>query len=290
MRRLIFPALFFASACENPPARIVAGVADTVVINSNRPVLLPIRVLDADGHVLTDTAVRYRWKSGLPISVSAKGVVGCSKSGDATVRASLGPLATDVLVRCRPVRTVRALRMLNLVVGGPDQDLPFEAVGMDGQPVTLMTGQITVEDSAILSVTGLSIRALAAGESGLTMRVGNRTAFTNVQAYAVARSPEGLRPGQRVAVPVRVAGGEMQRWRLSRSPHLYFLAMLPDSSEELMPRLAIVGANCFQGLGPHTFFCLARQEASVIVYHPQNVDPRQTLRGTLAVWRQEWIQ
>jgi hypothetical protein len=290
MRRLIFSVLFLASACEKPPARIVAGVGDTVVINSDRPAMLPIRVLDATGHVLTDTAVRYRWKSGAPISVSAKGVVACTQSGDATVRASLGPLATDLLVRCRPVRAVRALRMLNLVVGDPAQDLPFEAVGLDGQPVTLLSGQVTVEDSAIVSVDGFRVRALAAGESFLTMRVGTRTAFSHVHTYAPALSPEGLRPGQRVAVRVRLSGAEMQRWRLDPSPQWYFVAMLPDSNEERMPRLAIVGAYCRQALGPHTFLCLARQEASMIVYHPQDVDPRQTLRGTLAVWRQEHIE
>ena len=290
MCRLILPVLFFASACERPPARIIAGVADTVVINDNRPVMLPIRVLDAHGRMLTDTAVRYEWKSGAPIAVSAKGVVACTQSGDAAVRASLGTLATDILIRCQPVRTIRALRMLNLVVGGPAQDLPFEVVGMDGLPVTLLNGQITVEDSTIVSVDGFRIRGRAPGESGLTVRVGNSTAFTNVQSYARARSPEGLRPGQRVAVPVRLTGGEMQRWRLSASPQLYFLGMLPDSDEAYMPRLAIVGANCSKGLGPHTFFCLARQEASVFVYHPQDLDPRQELSGTLVVWRQEWIQ
>jgi len=290
MRSLIFPIFIFAYGCDKAPARIIVGVADTVVINSNRPGRLPVRVLDRTGRVLADTGVRYQWKSGAPISVTAEGAVTCTEAGDATVRASMGPLSTHVLVRCRPVRDIRAVRMLNLIVGGPAQDLPFEAVGMDGQPVTLMSGQVTVEDSAIVSVDGFRIRALSAGESGLTMRVGNRTAFTNVQAYVPSRSPEGLRPGQRVAVLIRLIGGELRRWRLDPSPQLYFIAMLPNDDDENMPGIAIVGANCHQGLGPHTFFCLARQDASVIVYHPQTIDARKKLSGNLVVWRQEWIQ
>ncbi len=46
MRRLIFPVLFLALvACKGPPARLVAGVADTVVVNNQRAVQLPMRVL-----------------------------------------------------------------------------------------------------------------------------------------------------------------------------------------------------------------------------------------------------
>jgi hypothetical protein len=290
MRSLLFPILFFAYGCEKAPSRLVVGLADTVVINSNRPAKLPVRVLDRTGRVLADAAVRYQWKSGARISVTPEGIVACTDGGDATVRASIGSLATNALVRCRPVREVRAIRMLNLIVGGPAQDLPFEAIGMDGQPVTLVSGQVTVQDSAILGIDGFRVRALSAGQSALTMRVGNRTAFTNVQAYALSRSPEGLRPGQRVAVPVRLSRGEMQRWRLGPSPQLYFLAMLPNGDEDTMPRMTIVDANCSQALGPHTFFCLARRGASVIVYHPQNIDSREKLRGNLVVWRQEWIQ
>jgi hypothetical protein len=249
---------------------------------------LPLQVLDARGRILPDTGVRYQWTSGRPISVSATGVVTCTQPGDATVRASLGSLATQFLLRCRPVRDVRALRMMNLVVDGPPQELPFEAVGLDGKPVTLLTGQVKIGDSTIAAVDGVSIRALAMGETWLTMRVGNREASTSVHAYKVASSPEGLRPGQRVAVPVRLAKGEMHSWRLAASPEVYFLTMLPDRDEQRMPRFAIVGANCSRGLGADSFFCLARNDASVIVYHSQDTEPAEVLSGMLAVWRQDW--
>ena len=53
-----------------------------------------------------------------------------------------------------------------------------------------------------------------------------------------------------------------------------------------MPGLAIVGANCAPGLDAHSYFCLAQHDASVIVYHPQQVDSAEELSGTLAVWLQ----
>ena len=89
-----------------------------------------------------------------------------------------------------------------------------------------------------------------------------------------------------MAVPVRLAGGEMRRWQISASRENYFLTILPDENARPTPALAIVGANCIPGLGPNSYFCLAQRDASVIVYNPQRADSAQKLSGTLAIWRQ----
>lgn len=288
--RLLFLTVMLLplAACGKPPARIVAGIADTVIVNNRRPVRLPIQVLDARGNVLPGSGVRYEWTSGMPISVSATGVVTCTQPGDAGVRASLGSLTTRVFLRCRPVSDVHAVRMLNLVVGDPPQELPFEAVGVDGQPVTLLTGNVTVEDSSVATVEGLSVRARAGGSTGMTMRVGDRRAFAEVHVYDRATTPERIRPGQHLAMPVRLAGGEMRRWRLAASPETYYVTMLPDRNGQDMPALVIAGASCGPGMDAHSFFCLAGNDASVTAYTPRNIEPSKTLSGTLAVWRQSW--
>ena len=287
MRRLSFAVLLLILAsCKGPPARLVAGHADTVVVNNHGPVQLPMRVLDAAGRHLDSSGVRYQWVAGTLVSISTNGVVNCTESGDATVRASLGSLVRDLIVLCRPVRDVRTIRMMNLVVGEPAQELPFEAVDAAGRPVTLLTGQVTVTDSMIATVEGVRIRARAQGSTDLTMRVGDQLGFASVHVYEPARSPEGIRPGQHVAVPVRLGGGEMRRWRIQASRENYFLTILPDEDARPTPALAIVGANCVPGLGPNSYFCLAQQDASVIVYNPQRVSSGQKLSGTLAVWRQ----
>jgi hypothetical protein len=287
MRGLICAVAFAAiAACKGPPARLVAGTSNTVIVNNQRPVQLPMRVLDAAGRHLEKIGVRYRWTGGKPVPVSAKGVVQCTETGDATVRATLGALVTNVLVRCRPVSDLRAMRMMNLVVGAPAEELPFEAIAMDSQPVTMLTGRITLEDSTIVTLEGQRVRAIAPGSTGLTMRVGDRSAYTSVHTYARVPTLERILPGQHVAVSVRLAGGEMRRWRIPAARELYFFAMLPDPDEQSMPRFTIVGASCSPGLDAHSYFCLARDNASVIVYHPQQIDPAETLSGTLAVWRQ----
>jgi hypothetical protein len=288
MRRLILAlSLLAGAACKGPPSRLVAGTADTVIVNNQRPVQLPIRVLDAAGHRLDSTGVRYEWMAGEPVSVSATGVVTCAQAGDATVRASLGEVSTNVLLRCRPVREVRAMGMMNLVVGGPAQELAFEALDVDERPVTMITGEVTVEDSTIVTVEGTRVRARAPGSTGLTMRVGDRQAYAAVHTYELVRTPEGIRPDQHVAVRVRLAGNEMRRWRIFAPRSVNFVTMIPDSDEQQMPRLSFVGASCRPNpLSPHSYICSAQHDASVIVYHPQDVDPAEVLSGTLAVWRQ----
>lgn len=280
-------ALLCLSACNGPPARLVAGRSDTIIVNNQGPIQLPIRVLDAGGHVLPDTGVRYHWTSGAPVTVSATGVATCTEAGDASIRASLGPLSIDFLLRCRPVRDVRAVRMMNLVLGDAAQELPFEVVGVDGRPVTLLTGQVTVQDSTIATVEELRIRGRAPGSTAMDMRIGDRLAHASVHVYERVSTPEGIRPGQHVAVPVRLAGGEMRRWRIAAAPELYFLAILPDRDEQQMPALAVTGANCEPWLDAHSYFCLAQHDAAVFVYHPQQADSAQELSGTLLVWRHE---
>ncbi len=274
-------------ACKGAPTRIVAGSGDTVVVNTMRPFALPIRLLDSRGHLLDSSSVQYRWTGGATIPVSANGIVTCSQPGDVNVRASLGAIAAQLVVQCRPVTKVRGLRMMQLVVGDPPEVLPFDAVGVDGQPISPLAAHVTIQDSTVATLEGQRVRARAQGETGLTMRVGDREGFASVHVYEIANTPEGVRPGQHVAVRVRLKGGEMRKWRISASPQVYYVAMLADSSANEMLLLAITGANCVPALDEHSYFCLAQQDASVIVYHPKGVSPALELVGTLAVWRQE---
>ena len=119
------------------------------------------------------------------------------------------------------------------------------------------------------------------------MRVGGRVGFASVHVYEPARSAENIRPGQHIAIPVRLRGGEVRRWSIPASPEVIFVAMLRNHDAQPIPRLAIVGANCGRGLDADSFFCLARQDAAVIAYSPKEIDSAQELSGTLAIWRQE---
>src|SRR5437588_533775 len=100
--------LLAVAGCKGPPARLVAGLADTVVVNNATPVQLPMHVFDAAGHELPDSGrdIRFEWISGARVPVSSRGVVHCTSAGDATPGASGGwrdaelaaaAVATDLL-------------------------------------------------------------------------------------------------------------------------------------------------------------------------------------------------
>ncbi len=117
---------------NGPPARLVANFADAangIVVNNIGPVQLPVRVLDRRGHPLESRDVSYRWTAGAPIAVSPQGVVSCAQRGNATVRASLGAITTELDVHCRPVKTLQASSWIDLIPGQVQRDLPFTALG-----------------------------------------------------------------------------------------------------------------------------------------------------------------
>jgi hypothetical protein len=278
-------AVIAISGADGAPARLVASAgvsAEGIVVNSVRPVKLRMQALDAAGHLLPDTGVRYRWTAGTPVSVTAAGVITCTRAGDAMVHASLGAASTNLRLRCRPVNRVRAPAMLDLVAGDPAEDVPFEAVDSAGRPVTLLAGQIAVGDSTIVTLVGSRMRARRQGSTWVSARIGDRASFTSAHVYERVATPEGIRPGEHMAVAVEVAGGEMRQWRLPAG--IYFLAILPESAAKGRPQLAVVDANCVRRIGH--LWCVLRKESSVIAYFPQNADQSEMRRGTLVVWRQ----
>jgi hypothetical protein len=263
--------------------RLAAGSESGYVVNSVRPVPLPVRVFDARGRLRKSTDVRFRWLSGTSVAITPSGVATCAESGDATVRASLGTLSADLPVHCRPVREVFGPPMLDLVVGDSAREVPFDAVGPDGRPVTLLAGQFAVGDSSVATLDGPRIRARKAGSTWVRARFGESASFTSVHVYERTSSLGGIRPGQHVAVPVRLEFGDMRQWQLAAGD--YFLKMLPDSAAQERPHLAVTGANCKSVLS-HVM-CSVTRVATVWVFSPRDAAPASALRGTLAVWREE---
>jgi hypothetical protein len=286
MHHLACGVLVAVAACKGTPSQLVAGIADTVVLHNVRPTRVPIQVLDADGHVLPDTGVRFEWMSGVPVPVSPRGSVTCTQAGDATLRASLGTLAKLFLVHCQPVHEVRGGGEFRLVVGDPPQDLLFDAVDMDGRPVRPLAARVSVSDTTVLTLERWRIRARAPGQAGVDIYIGDQWVHYFVQVYERARTLEGIRPGQHLAVRVRLAGGELHSWGLPPSPPNYFLTVLPEHDTQPTPRLAIERANCLRSAFPEGYSCFALEGAAVIVYHPRQADPAQLWSGALAIVRE----
>jgi hypothetical protein len=274
------------------PARLVASGdrGDGIVVNNERPVQLGMRVLDSLGRVMPDTGIRYRWLSGTPIPVTSRGVATCTQRGDAVVGASLGGLSTQLVLRCRPVHKVHAQWMANLIVGDSAVGVPFTAFDAQGRTVSLLRGELSVEDSSVATLDVAadgtrSVRARAPGTTMIQIRIGDRSAGMGVHVYERASSPEGIRPGQHLATRVELAGGDVRQWHLPAGRELYEVTMLPAGDRMHVPRLAIVGANCVTWADPHGFLCVALHGASVFVFHSRDGDQTRIERGTLAVWR-----
>lgn len=245
---------YVMSLRAGPPAQLVPSVsalAGGVVVNNQRgQVQLPLHVLDERGRSLPDTGVRFAWISGAPVSVSSDGALACPGTGDAVVRASLGPLTADVRVFCRPVSRVVGENEISIVVGGPAYDVAFLAEDATGKPVTTLTGALSVRDTSIVRLESqlgrYRIHARTAGSTGLDIRIGDEHRGTRVTAYEPVATLEGLRSDHPpVAVPVRLATGEARWWRVRRG--FYTIEVLRERDERVVADLSVVGANCLPG-------------------------------------------
>jgi hypothetical protein len=218
-------------AHKGPPARLVseAASADGVVVNHTGPVRLSMTVLDASGHELEGRDIRYARLSGIPIQISDRGVARCTQRGDAVVRATLDALNTDFVVHCQPVAEVRSAGWGNFLVGDSARTLTVDAIGIDGEPVTLIAARIRVADSTVATLDGSALRPLRAGMTEIELEIGNQTVGANVTVFEPLRSLAEMKPDQRwVAVPVRLQRGESVRWPLPTG--LFFLAFSDDTT------------------------------------------------------------
>ncbi len=282
---LLFLAALVIALRNGPPTRLVAGEANTVVVNSQRPIQLPMRVLDARGRSLDSSGVSYAWLAGAPVSLSADGILTCHERGDVTVRASLHVISTDVRVHCRPVAGVRAPWMMELVIGDAPTDIPFEALNPYGEPERMLTGKFSLRDSSIASITDQRLVPRKAGVTSLSIQIGDDPRDASVHVFEPAHSIEDIAPGQHRSVAIRLAPGEARRWHLKRALELHYFAIRPDTDGGTPPNVAILGAQCTRGQDSHSFFCIPVDGTSVVVYNSARAGSAGVQHGRLLVWR-----
>jgi len=295
---------------NGPPARLVAGAgidSDGIVVNNLGPVHMPMRVLDAAGHRLKQTDVRYQWVSGVPIPVSTGGMIKCTRRGDAIVRASLAALNRDFVIHCQPVREIRGAGWGNFVVGEPARPLGVEAIGLDGQPVTRIAARLRVVDSTVATLDGVGqVRPLRPGSTYIEVAIGDhRVLGTVVTVFEPVRTFEGLRPDQRwVVAPIRLARGASIRWPLPTG--LFFLVFGADSSEMPTTRgfrgfgsgsitqspisMSVAGPiMCMPELRPGVLdtHCLARAPGATLTIAHAGPGAPDKIVGVLALEREE---
>jgi len=308
-----FSVLTLAWLTRNgPPASLLVGGgidSDGKVINNLGPVQLSIRVLDARGHRLGQTEVRYQRISGAPIQVSTRGVIKCTRPGDAIVRAALAPLHRDFVIHCEPVRKIRSVTWGNFVVGQPPGTFTLDAIGLDGQQVTRIAARLRVEDSTIATFDSSGrLRPLRPGQTWIDIHIGDRRAGDFVTVYEPVRTFEGLRPDQHwVVAPIRITRGASIRWPLPTG--VFFLTFSADSSEVPPPRgfvglgsgssptvqspvnMSVAGPIMCTGGPEHPdllrAYCVARAPGATLILTYSGPGGPNEIVGSLALERQD---
>jgi hypothetical protein len=257
---------------------LATGRSDTIIVNNRRATPLPIQALDAAGRALSAAPIRYDWAGGDSLPVDTAGTVTCTRSGDLTVRVSLGSISTRVFVRCRPVEYVRFPGAVQFILGDPEMDrpitFPVTAYGADGRPVVVLTGRAEVLDTGVATLRGLTLYPRSRGITVAGASIGDRAAWIGVHIYQRVATLAALDTLLRVdrqrrlfAVPLRLESGEFARQRLPAGG--WMLTMLPEENHDPNPiRLRVEGARCEANIlnTPRRFVCWAGPTASVIIY------------------------
>ncbi|MEJ7761064.1 MAG: hypothetical protein WKF55_15895 [Gemmatimonadaceae bacterium] len=205
-----------ASACNpaqpnEPPARIVAGSSDTIIINNRAGIRIPIRVLDVSGKTLPDSDARFRLVNGREVRVSTNGIVTCTRSVDANVEVTIGALHKSTVIRCRPVKKVYIAGPIQFLLPDTAQEMRMNVLDLDGSSVSLLSGTPWIRDTTIATIDGIRVIPKSPGVTLAKVRFGNESGWVGVHVYERATSLDGLARGKEsLGIPVRLKGNERQ--------------------------------------------------------------------------------
>jgi hypothetical protein len=273
-----------------PPARLVAGKADTVVVNSRSTVTLPVQVLDAAGHELPVTGLRFERVSGDSVKLAATGRITCDRRSDAAVRVSLGALTKEFMVRCRPIKGFRFLYGDGrpLVAGGPSRDLDLLAVGVDDMPERMLAGTMKILDSSVAELRGFTVHPHARGATMVELDLGECLWHIGVFVNQRVASPAELRFADDIFLesPLRLVDGERRGWKLPRGE--YRVGLLTQAGVDAKLALNTTAMNCVPWItGGQDYNCVALEGASIDVRNPRRAGAGGVLYGELFAQRMD---
>jgi hypothetical protein len=269
---------------------------DTVVINQMHSTRLRASVRDQYGRRLpSDTGVRYQWLSGDSVGIASNGEVRCSDRRDAAVRAAMGNLVKEFVLRCRPVASVEAVSWLDLMVGDSTRDLSFVAHGPDGRVVTELRGAISVGNGSVVAAEGATIRPKRAGQTFAAVEVGDTITIIPIVVYQpvtsfVAGSPKR---GAMMAMRVSLARGDTIEMPLPKAA--FWVTYYSKDPSGIPPTIELRGdGSCTTGNGlnkrrieegQYAKYCHTRSGASMMIAH--GASGAATVTGVVAL-RLDW--
>lgn len=288
MRWLGRPALLFiiAACADRRPARLV--VPDTVVVNSRKPTRLPVDVRNAAGHSVSASGLRYELVSGGQVQLSDNGVVTCSQPADAAIRVTRAELSTRVIVRCRPIRGFRLPTPVRLLTTDPPHELTVDALGLDGNPVTLLAGTAMVRDTQFVVLRKGHLYPKARGATYVDVTAGDCSIAIRIEVIERSSTPGELSPNEEFATALRLVGGEIRSWHIPPGRYELELVSAPTQRQHLVLGGTDLHCSSFPGERQRQHYsCVARGSAAVIVRHPKSAGSGAVLGADLYVRRWE---
>lgn len=230
--------------------------SDTLVINGLNPVKLDVRAFNWHGMPIWKPHVRVSGMSPTFAHARPDGSVRCKAAGDETLTIAQGPVAKQVLVRCRPIMTFGWHQSASLELGGLPDTLAIEPIGYDRRPVTLLRGQATLRDSTVARLSGNLLYPVRVGCDLVDVAFSGGTS-TQV-SVCVNRTA--------IDSSLTLAAGEIRTYRVGAGYYQLTLDAVATRGGRAPLVLAIVRANCAIGReGPQDYYCITNDSSIVIV-------------------------
>lgn len=256
-----------ASRSRGHPARVVAGIRDTVIVNSVRPHQVPLAGIDDRGRAVAVREARFAWLSGDDIEISSAGMVRCPHPATATIRVSAGRASTDFTLYRRPIRDLLWSPGDNpgFVLGQPGRALDIAGRGVDGDTVRLLAARLSVRDSTVASLDGSVVTPRHTGTTWVDAYVGDAHRAFVVQVVRSASQSTHLRPREVFIDRVALVPNQIRSWPVTRGR--YEIRFLGDASTAGSVLLAAANANCarYSDGDPHLSCVVDENQANVVM-------------------------
>ena len=259
-------ALALVGCRERAPARLTGAYGDTLLVNAPEPTRLTVQSVDAQGHAARVRDAYWQAVGEVPFTLSADGTVHCTTAGDGTVDVSRGDTRARLVVRCRPLQSLRVRLPALLEVGGPPVAYVLEGVGPRGEAVDQLAGRVGVRDTSIVDLRDTLLLPRRRGVTSLHVALAHCELDKPLEVIERVRDPSALEASQLYEDTLTLVPEEIRSWTLR--PNLYALGLVADSQAQPSLDFGMAGANCARSsYDVRALSCLNRAPAQVVVRH-----------------------
>lgn len=263
--------MLLAACGDRGAARLTGAYGDTLLVNAPEPTRLSLQSVDAQGRAARVRDAYWQAVGDVPFTLSADGTVHCTAAGDGTVDVSRGDVRARLVVRCRPLQSLRVRLPALLEVGGPPVAFVLEGVGPRGEAVDQLAGRVGVRDTSIVDLHDTLLLPRRRGVTSLHVALAHCELDTPLEVIERVRDPSALGASQLYEDTLTLVPEEIRSWTLR--PNLYALGLAADSLAQASLDFGMAGAACSRDSdGARGLSCLSRTPARVVLRHTGAAD------------------